>query len=205
MAILHFICGRAAEVALSQPTALGATTLLVPNADMLFIPGQPLLIADADLAHPEWLGPAHSITTVGLTSRMPLRRGRATGARLWQPLAWHALAARSIEQRNTSLTLGSHVERTLGGTVYSVQVATPTQAFDLHLEGLTPTSAATLLAFLETATQGGLLPFTLFGPSGELRSAWLRTSDPVRSLPPAADGLHTLIVPLRDVQSGVEA
>lgn len=173
--------GREATSTINDVVPAGARTILLPDADAIFFAGDMLFISEADGAETEWLGRITQADMESISFTRPLAKSKNSGAKLWRAASSISAAEAAMPARRTRRS-GVITERSVGGRFYSIRVAEPVETFTLELGGLTPASARVIVDWLDQAADGGLNPFALLGPAGELLSLRMSGEPVVREL-----------------------
>lgn len=179
--------GREAEQILGDVTPVGAATIAVAGADIIFAAGDLLFISEADGSETQWLGRVAYLSPVSISFSRPLRSSKNSGARLWRAASAIVVPENALPARRTRAG-GVVVERSLGGRFYAIRVAEPSETFTLELGGLTPAETRAVIEWLDE-----LQPIALLGPAGDLAAARLSGEPVVRELDRA--GRATLKLP----------
>lgn len=184
--------GRDAPQTLDDVTPAGAATIVLTGADIIFSPGDPLFISEADGTETQWLGRIVQLTPVSVSFSRPLKQSKNSGAKLWRARSAIAATEAAPPAKRTRHG-GVVVERSLGGEFYAVRVSEPSETFTLELGGLTPAESGIVTAWLDAAASGGLEPIALIAPAGGLLCVRLSGEPIVRELDRA--GRITLKLP----------
>lgn len=165
--------GKDAEQTLGGAVAAGATQIALTGADTIFAVGELLFMSEADGTEAEFLGAVSAVSPTAVDFKLPVVEPKAAGAKLWRPQSSLALSAEAHFPFQRKVSTGVEVERSLGGTVFAIQTAEPSETMIWTLDELTDEREATLADWLSEEIQGGLRAFTLVEPGRKIAAVRL--------------------------------
>jgi hypothetical protein len=168
-----FAQGRQAERTLSGGVDAGAAQIALANANTFFNSTELLFISEADGSGVEFLGAVTAVDDATVSFTLPLKQAKSSGAKLWKPITRFNLASEKFLPLTREIETGASVERSLAGVNYAIRTAQPFTRLTLQWEGLAPAHEEAFVAWLEAASQGGLIPFTIVYPARRIQAVRL--------------------------------
>lgn len=152
--------GRVHEAALSVSALESATTLGLP-ASAGFLDGEPLFLADADGAAPEYVGRIVGQGPTSLSVSLPLLRPRAAGAMAWSARSAFGFPCLPERSRSGVRDSGLSLRRGADGRAWALRLGAALERETLRFGALTEADWRALHAWIDDALGGGILPATL--------------------------------------------
>ncbi len=165
--------GKTSEHTITSPSSAGARFFALVGANTFYSPGDLLFMSESDGSETEFLGAVVAATVTMLESTLPLLKAKSANAKIWKPTNHFGFSAEFSPPLTRKIGTGVTVTRTGGGGYSASRTTDRTDTMVLVWEGMAPGLDEDLTSWLESATNGGLDPFTLVFPSRKVEAVRL--------------------------------